>query len=116
MLLRSLPWVLTDLWPVFLLAAVVVHELGHLLAAWSVGFRVLFFAIGPFKITRQAAGIRIGLMPARQALAGMVGCVPGDARNLSRRMAAFIAAGPAANLLLTIISLAFFFGLGCRHG
>ena len=96
-------WVLVNLVivaTVLLLPSIVVHELGHALAATLLKFDVF--------------RIRLGIGPARRELrlfgyvwdvrrylrGGLMQCAPVDMHNLRRRFLLVVAAGPAANFVV----------------
>jgi hypothetical protein len=85
--------------------ALVVHEVGHLIGGWLVGFRFSFVTVGPLKIAREGGKIRLGFLNARSLPPGMAASRPTDSRDLRRRMVIMIAGGPAASLLLALLSL-----------
>jgi peptidase M50-like protein len=88
-----------------LLAVVVVHELGHLLAGIAVGFRFSFFAIGPLRIERTGSGtFRIGLNREPAFFGGAAATVPHRTDALRLRFAVVVGAGPVASLALTIVA------------
>ena len=108
---------------------VVIHELGHLVAARIVGVRVTTFAIGfPPNIFRRRVGetdVTIGLLPLG-GYVRMAGGAPGegtdDPREIQNRTRgerlAILLAGPAMNLILAILIMAglFLFGIDRRVG
>lgn len=81
-----------------LVLAVIVHELGHLLAGWVVGFRFSSITIGPVSLRKEYGSLKIRL---RRALptGGYAGMHVDHVRRLRRRLLVFTVAGPAANLL-----------------
>lgn len=98
------------LFGIFLVLA--VHEAGHLLGGWLVGFRFTLFVVGPLKISREGGRLKVGLNRNLLLAGGIAGSIPRDDRNLRRRMAMMTAGGPLASLvlalaaaLLTLISL-----------
>ena len=85
------------------LALIVVHESGHLLAGLAVGFRPWLVIIGPLKIVREGATLRVRLN--RSLVPGLVRALPTDARDLRRRLAVYVSGGPLASLLLGVLCL-----------
>jgi membrane-associated protease RseP (regulator of RpoE activity) len=77
---------------------VVVHESGHLLAGWMVGFRFNAIAIGPFSARMEYGRLKVQVRKALPA-GGYAGMGVNQVRRLRRRLLAFIAGGPMANLL-----------------
>lgn len=114
------PWVLI---PSLLLSALFVlafHEAGHVIVGKLVGFRFSLFIVGPFKLHSTESGIRFGLNRSLMLAGGLGGAAPRDSQNLTRRMAVYVAGGPAASgprvamvqeHTLTIRSA----GSGCRN-
>lgn len=86
----------------------VLHELGHALAARQLGWRVREIVIGfGRELWRWQCGttlLRIKLLP----LEGYVVPAPSDARQLRLKSALIYAAGPGAELLLLLLLLAAF--------
>jgi tetratricopeptide (TPR) repeat protein len=95
----------------FLLLNTALHEAGHAIVAWAVGFRVRVFSAGPFTYWRGRSASRFAVDWARLLQGGYMGAVPVDDRNLRWNQIAVIAAGPATNLLVCLISLDAFFAL-----
>lgn len=95
-------------WPaVFLLLIILatgVHELGHLIAGWAVGFRFLSIQVGPFLLESEYGILRPRISFDIMAL-GFAGMFPNDVRRLRTRSLVYIAGGPAANFL-TVLSIA----------
>jgi hypothetical protein len=85
-----------------LLLTVIVHELGHLIAGLLARFRFVLLAVGPVKLYADGPRLRLGLNH-RLAFGGMTICVPRHTRQLGRRVAGMILAGPCANLGLSAL-------------
>ena len=79
---------------------ILVHELGHVAGGKLAGFRFLLLLVGPLKLQRTPEGLRLGLSFSASMAGGLACLLPEDDRNLTRRMALFIAGGPVASLLL----------------
>ncbi len=77
---------------------VVIHELGHLLAGWFVGFHFNVFGLGPFALKVEHGKLKAQLHTGMASLAYVAMQVGGVSR-LRRRLLIYIGAGPAANLL-----------------
>jgi Zn-dependent protease len=78
---------------------IVVHELGHLLAGWSVGFRFISIRFGPIQIVRP---FRISLARKdhqRAGASGSTGMFPTNIKGIRVRMLTMVLGGPTANLL-----------------
>ena len=108
---------------------VVVHELGHYLAARLIGVRVETFAIGfPPQVWRRRFGdteFTIGLLPLGGYVTMAGGALeegtgdPAELRSRTRgERLAILLAGPAMNLGLAVLILAglFYFGIERRIG
>jgi hypothetical protein len=83
------------------LAHVVLHELGHLLAAVSLGYHVREVVAGPLRLVRQGGRIRAGWRPGA-LLSGHVVAWPRTAALARFRHAIFVLAGPAATVAATV--------------
>jgi hypothetical protein len=81
------------------LASLVVHEAGHLVAAWVAGLSVQVFAIGPLKIVREGPVFRVRFNNPLSTPAAWVKAMPIGLHDLRRRMATFVAGGPVASFL-----------------
>lgn len=77
---------------------ITVHELGHLLAGWMVGFRFSQFHIGPFSLGFEHGRLKVRVRREMLAL-GSVGMHAETVRRLHRRLLIHVAGGPAANVL-----------------
>jgi hypothetical protein len=84
--------------------AIVVHELGHVIGALRVNFRVCSFTVGP--ITIRWSGGRTTIRWGTLRILGLVSLVPNGIHDLRRRMLIVTAAGPAASFLGGIIAVA----------
>jgi hypothetical protein len=81
-----------------LFVATLIHEIGHLLAGWAVGFRFRSIQIGPLRAHVEYGNIKVGFSLKLTAL-GLAGIYAPRVHRLRRRLLVFIAGGPAANLL-----------------
>lgn len=80
---------------------VVIHELGHTLAALACGQRPLAFGIGPLHLERGPDGWRLRARGLGRGVSGYALMLPAPDRSRPRRDAAlYLAAGPLANLLV----------------
>jgi hypothetical protein len=98
--LRHEHWALVFLMLVFL--AVVVHEVGHLVAGWAVGFHFSSIQVGPLWLECEYGALRARISFDMIAF-GYAAMYADRVRKLRRRSLVFIAGGPAANLLTVII-------------
>jgi hypothetical protein len=100
-----------DAWPPILLivplfvAVVVVHELGHLVAAAASGGTILGMGIGPLWIWRRRRGVRLAWRAALHGTSGLALAVPASHRGIPRQMIVFAAGGPLANMICAAIML-----------
>jgi Zn-dependent protease len=86
-----------------LAVAVIVHEMGHLLAGWMVGFRFSSITIGPIALRMEFGKLRAGIRRTLPA-GGYAGMHIDRIRRLRRRLLRFIAGGPLANLLTAALA------------
>jgi hypothetical protein len=93
-LLAALP----PLW----LFVVGIHEFGHLVGGWLTGGRFLLFIVGPFQWRRTPAGVRFSWNRSLILAGGLASCLPTDNRDLPRRIAGMIVAGPLASAWLAL--------------
>jgi hypothetical protein len=104
---QELPWIIAG----FLLGifvAIGLHELGHVIAGLSQGFRFWLLVVGPLRINRLGDRIEVGWNRSVQLAGGLASCVPLDSHDLAKRMTVMVAGGPAASVL----SAAALWGLG----
>src|SRR6185437_5773677 len=83
--------------------AVVVHEVGHVIGALAVNFRVCSFIVGP--ITIRWNGGRPSIRWGTLTVGGMVSFAPGGVYDLRRRMLIVTAAGPASSFLGGVLAV-----------
>jgi hypothetical protein len=81
-------------------AAVVLHELGHVMGGLLAGSRFICLAAGPLRVIATASGKRIGLNRNLDLAGGMAATLPTDGRNLRLRLMAAVGGGPLSSLLL----------------
>lgn len=85
-----------------LYCALIIHELGHLIAGLMVRFQANFVIIYPFRFTRT----RTGWVVRRERLASVSGAasmLPQSFEHLRSRLMIYVLGGPAANLLTFLI-------------
>jgi hypothetical protein len=86
--------------------SVLCHELGHAVAGWAVEMRLVSFRVGPFVAQKRAGTWKFQFsLAALLAAGGGVVTVPLHLKDLRRRMAFEIAAGPVASLLTTLVAV-----------
>ncbi|HTC92751.1 MAG TPA: M50 family metallopeptidase [Terriglobales bacterium] len=81
-----------------LYCALIIHELGHIVAGLTVRFQANFLIIYPFRFTRT----RTGWAVRRERLASVSGAasmLPQSFEHLRPRLMIYVLGGPAANLL-----------------
>jgi hypothetical protein len=87
--------------------AFLTHELGHVVAGWSVGFRFQLMVIGPFKVVRGESGrVRLEWNRDPALFGGVTLSLPTESRNLVTRLAWWVAGGPLMSLALAFAALA----------
>jgi Zn-dependent protease len=87
-----------------LLAATVIHELGHLLAALLLDFEILGASLGPFRLQRLHGKHAVNLSRKR-LFSCSVSAVPRGTERWRAKMMVVVGAGPAATLLAGIFSV-----------
>jgi len=88
-----------------LVLATIVHEMGHLIAGWTVGFRFSSIQIGPLSLRIVHGKLKIRFRREMTAF-GYAGMHVNRLRRLRRRMVIFFAAGTAANWL-SVVAIVF---------
>jgi hypothetical protein len=90
-----------------LFGAIVVHALGHVVGRVSVGFRFILFIAGPLRVERAPDGtITPGLNKDLMSAGGLAALYPRDQRDLVRRFAWIVAAGPLGSLVTSVVCVA----------
>lgn len=84
----------------------VVHEVGHLVAGWLVGFKFVMITVSRLKLRATDKGLQFGLTDKTDLRSGSALMVPTALHNLRSRWLVMVLGGMAGNLLLG----AFFFG------
>lgn len=96
----------------FIMVNTALHEAGHTIVAWALGYRVRIFSIGPVTYWRGRNASRFIIDWERLFNGGgYMGAVPVSDRNLRWNQTAVTAAGPATNFLICLISLDVFLAL-----
>jgi hypothetical protein len=85
--------------------AVLVHELGHVVAGLSAGLELRTLMVGAFLLTREARGWKVRFTPRRILAGGLAGLVPKSADRLTERYTRLVLGGPAASVLLLAITV-----------
>jgi hypothetical protein len=84
-------------------AAVIIHELAHLLAALALDLRIIFFRLGPVAILRAAKGFKLQRTSGAPRMLGGVAALPKGGRISRWRMVIFVVAGSVANLMVATL-------------
>lgn len=79
---------------------VVVHELGHALAGWYLGWQVYALAIGPLLWERTSTGWRMGWNRHLRQMLGFAKLTPTLREPVLGRASVMVACGPLANFAL----------------
>lgn len=85
-----------------LVAAVVVHELGHFVAGRLMGFSLQFLQVGPLSIGYDHGNLRIQYRP-NWGVAGLTAMHVSKILRLRRKLLVYVAAGPITNLLFVLV-------------
>ena len=98
-----------------LVATVVVHELGHLIAAQTVGFKFRILTLGPWSIIATPRGLRhrfslkvMGLVFGQQL------STPPDLTGDDDKFQVYLAGGGVANILTAALALLCWYGFELR--
>ena len=97
----SFVWSVALIW-LALYGALVIHELGHVIAGLAVRFRPNFVIIFPFRFTRTRTGWAVQ-RERLTTLSGAASMLPPDSHRLRTRLIIFVLGGPAANFLTFLI-------------
>jgi len=85
--------------------SVLLHELGHVVAGYTVNMRPVAFNVGPLTSQKRSGRWKVEFIPAGLLnFGGSAATVPVDLQNLRRRMAVEIAGGPVASLLTAALA------------
>lgn len=88
----------------WIVAGIALHELGHILGGLRAGFRFVLYTVGPFRIAREAGGVRVGLNRSINLAGGVALMVPPSGIATPRELAWFIAGGPIGSFLAAALS------------
>jgi hypothetical protein len=107
--LRELPrngWALSSAALIAWFLSTLIHELGHIAAGVTQGFRFQLLVVGPFAVQRDGLTDRIRLGWNRQfeLAGGVAATLPDSDERLSSRMRWMVIAGPVASVLLTVLA------------
>jgi hypothetical protein len=85
------------------IAAVVLHEAGHLTAALALNFRLLGISLGPVRVSFWH-GRRTWKLSPKNLLTGSVSAIPSDSKQWRARVLAVVVAGPAATFVTGVLA------------
>ncbi|WP_146179465.1 M50 family metallopeptidase [Limnohabitans sp. MMS-10A-178] len=85
--------------PVMIWVQILIHELGHAIAGFFSGHRMLAFGIGPVRVSRQGQNWVFQWESSRDAIAGFVLMLPQQDSAGRWRPTIYLLGGPFANLL-----------------
>jgi hypothetical protein len=85
---------------------ILIHELGHLIAGWLLGFRFREIAVGPLRLWLEGSKIKMGFRREMTAM-GYAGMQVGRVARLRRRLVLYASGGTAANALSLAIPAMF---------
>jgi hypothetical protein len=83
--------------------AILVHELGHVVAGKAAGFELRGFAVGGIVLNKQARGWSLRFALSR-IFGGFANMLPPSTESLTGRYVQLVAGGPAASILLLLIT------------
>jgi hypothetical protein len=87
------------------LLAVLLHELGHVLAGQTQRFQFRWLAVGPLLWKREAGRLRFAWNKSLNLAGGMALCLPPNADDLRRRFMVFAAGGPLGSAAWAAVAL-----------
>lgn len=105
-LLDALDWRDLFVLPLLWLAAVAVHEAGHLAAGMARGMRFLMLVVGFIGLVKVGGRLRLRTYFNLGALGGFAVALPDPQRELRPQMTALVVGGPLASLLLALVAVA----------
>jgi hypothetical protein len=111
------PPIPAQVFPLFVLAfyiAILVHELGHLIAGVTAGFEQRTFMVGAFLLSKEAAGWRFRFSLRNLFWGGFTAGIPRSTDELVSRYIRFVLGGPLASLVLLVITFLLPAGLTAR--
>ncbi len=86
--------------------AILLHELGHVLAGVAAGMRFISLSAGPFRFARTHAGFTFSARNRLNAWGGLAILIPPDGERLRWRLGWTFAGGPFASLLCAAAGVA----------
>lgn len=88
--------------PVACLAAIALHEGGHLFAGWLQGGRFLLYMVGPIKLHRTPSGLRMCRNRGVNVLGGLAMSVLPHEGSVVSATRGLVAGGPVASLVSSL--------------
>lgn len=85
------------------MVAVLLHEVGHMLAGFSQRMGFLFLTVGPFRLRQSVSGLRFEWAGFGMGFGGLTAMMPNPNTELSRQLRVMIMGGPVASLLLCAV-------------
>ena len=83
-----------------------LHEAGHALAAWAVGWRVIVFAVRPIAVRLPAFSVAFGKLGQGPEYLGWVQTIPASPENdTCRNWSEILAAGPLISLVVAMMAI-----------
>lgn len=92
-------WVFAGLSLLAAMVAIAVHEVGHVLGGWLVGYRFMLLVVGPVRLDRTEGRLRVVLNRSLAMAGGMALSVPTNRERLSRGYAVLLAGGPGLSFI-----------------
>jgi hypothetical protein len=86
--------------PLAVWLVILVHELGHVLAARLCGWRFLLLLVGPLRVVRGGRGLAWSFNRAWPTWGGLAASLPREGADVTREMLAVVLGGPLASLAL----------------
>ncbi len=87
--------------------AILVHETGHAIAGITAGFELRAFMVGAFLFSKEAGRWRFRLLLRNLLWGGFTAATPCSDQDLLNRYMRFVLGGPAASLILLVLTLLF---------
>lgn len=86
--------------PIWWVVAVLLHELGHMLAGHAQGMRLLFLTVGPVRARQTVSGLRFEWAGFSHGFGGLTAMMPNLSAEPSRQLRVLVLGGPLVSLLL----------------
>lgn len=92
--------------------SILIHEFGHLVVGLSLRFRLMYFMVGPLMVQKAGPSFQVGWNSNFNLAGGFTVMAFPTQGELRNKMLLYIAGGPLASLLLTLLSAQLFVALG----